>query len=110
MLCVVRPTAGEVVAEVRAGRVAVLAVERDQDDDSKGLGPRMAMRELRLGERSLGDRQAWLEQARIEAVLGSCPMSLKSVRSGLRAYIAFVGAWLDCVFVLGASSVWHVGR
>ena len=88
-----RPVGGEVIAEVQAGRVASLSGECSHGDTSHGFGPRMAMRELRLSERSVAERKAWLEQARIEAVLGSCPLSLKSVRSGLRAYIGFVGEW-----------------
>ncbi len=79
------------IAAVQVGRVAKLPAECSKVDESKGLGPRMAIRELRLSERSEGERRAWLEQARIEAVLGSCSLSLSSVRSGLRAYIAFVG-------------------
>ena len=35
------------------------------------------------------ERNLWLETARTEAILGSCPKSLPSVASGIRAWLAF---------------------
>ena len=33
----------------------------------------------------------WLEEARLEAILGGCKKSVKSLLSGVRCYIAFIG-------------------
>ena len=55
-------------------------------------GPRAALRELQCAELTDSGRTAWMEQARLAAVLGSCRLSIESVKSGLRAYVAFVGA------------------
>ena len=67
----------DVVEEVRAGRLAALPLRSSSVDESGGVGPRMALRGLQLGNKSAVERQAWLEEARIEAVLGSCPRSLR---------------------------------
>ena len=53
-------------------------------------GPRRALKELAFAQMSAGDRSTWLEQARIDAIVGSCRGSLESVKSGVRCYVAFV--------------------
>lgn len=53
-------------------------------------GPRAALKVLKSSCASAGDMALWLEEARISAVMGTCQGSLKSVRSGLQCYIAFM--------------------
>ena len=53
-------------------------------------GPRQALKSLQLQSFNVAQGKAWLESARLEAVLGSCKRSLPSVRSGLQCYVAFV--------------------
>ena len=45
-----------------------------------GKGPRKALATLGLQRRSIAENSAWMESARLEAVLGSCRRSLPSVR------------------------------
>jgi hypothetical protein len=40
---------------------------------------------------SSSERCTWVETARVEAILGSMRLSMKSLRSGLACYVAFVG-------------------
>jgi len=44
------------------------------------VGPRKALAKLQLDRMSIAENKAWLEAARIEAVLGSCRRSMPSVR------------------------------
>ena len=53
-------------------------------------GPGMALKSLQQQSFSVAQCGAWMEAARLEAVLGSCRRSLPSVRSGLQCYVAFV--------------------
>ena len=55
-----------------------------------GVGPRAALHTLHVAEMSTDVRLQWLEEARVNAVLGSCKHSLKSLRSGFSCYAAFV--------------------
>ena len=59
---------------------------------SQGVGPRAALASAQLSEMSAEQRSSWTEEARLDAILGSCARSMKSWRSGCRCYIAFVGA------------------
>ena len=51
-----------------------------------------ALRHLDLKGRSQREIDAWIEEARVDAILGSCARSLPCVRSGARCYMALVGA------------------
>ena len=62
--------------------------------DAVGLGPTMTLRRLSLKDKSEEEKCIWLEEARISAIIGSCALSLKSVRSGINCYTAFIG-WLS---------------
>jgi len=62
------------------------------DVSSRGHGPRKTLLRLNLDGMTPDERSAWVEEARVEAVLGSCKLSLKSLRSGYRCYLAFAGA------------------
>ena len=63
---------------------------RSEDTALQSLGPRRALKKLALAQLSAADRSIWLEQARTDAIVGSCRGSLESVKSGVRCYEAFV--------------------
>ena len=58
------------------------------------LGPRAATRALRAQLRSSAERSAWVREAWASAMLGSCPCSHASAKSGLRCWFAFARAVL----------------
>ena len=55
-------------------------------------GPRAACDDLNKRFKCPAEWEAWASEARVEAVLGSCRGSLPSVLSGIRCYVAFIGA------------------
>ena len=72
-----------------------------------GRGPRQAMRHVDLNLRTPQQKRIWLEEARLNAILGGCKKSLPSIRSGVRCYLAFASKQprLDkCMIV--AVSIW----
>ena len=71
---------------------------RDVNVVSKGLGPRAALTHANLAARTGPEKEAWLEESRIDAIIGSCSLSLKSVRSGVRCYMAFAGSMCFCMW------------
>ena len=74
-----------------AHALAQLDQKRPPNSVSAGLGPRAAMQTLDLKLTSASDRVKWLEESRMDAILGACSRSHKSVRSGIRCWMAFVG-------------------
>ena len=54
-------------------------------------GPRLALQSLEIKSMSNDQRMRWFEEARVNAILGSCKLSLKSVQSGWRTFRAFAG-------------------
>ena len=59
---------------------------------ARGVGPTKAAATLASSLRNEAEAKAWLETARLQAVLGSAPRSVPSIRSGLRCWAAFVDA------------------
>ena len=55
------------------------------------VGPRKALAKLQSDRMSIAENKAWLESARLEAVLGSCRRSMPSVRYVVGSCIAL---WL----------------
>jgi hypothetical protein len=53
------------------------------------VGPMRFVQNLQNALQNDDDRIRWLEEARLEAILGSCKDSMKSVKSGIRCYLAF---------------------
>ena len=64
---------------------------RPANRSAEGLGPRAALRKLGQQNLSRDEKEAWIEGARIDAILGNCSRSLASVKSGFRCYTAFAG-------------------
>ena len=64
-------------------------------------GPRAALKLLDVECMCSDERLQWLEQSRVNAVLGSCKHSLKSLRSGYSCFAAFARvADPECVDVI----------
>ena len=64
----------------RVDIVQAFAVPHVPATQAVGRGPRAALQVWQSERRSVGETRAWLEEARLEAVLGSCRRSLPSVR------------------------------
>ena len=78
--------------------------QRLKDAEIPVGGPRAACENLELNAMSNERRLQWLEDARVNAILGSCKLSLKSVQSGWRAFRAFAGVY-TCVFAAGVLAL-----
>ena len=74
--------------------LAVSASGLDGQFDVTGLGPRKAMTALSKAVTSDEELLAWLQSARVNAIVGSCPKSLKSAKSGMRAWFWFYRVFL----------------
>ena len=79
------------VAKLERGSLELLEGRRKANTAPAGFGPRAALENLKRTEQPTGSMRAWVEEARLAAILGSCSLSVPSLRSGLRCYIAFVG-------------------
>jgi hypothetical protein len=72
-------------------QVEALIQQRPINDTSAGLGPRAALQRVGLRNMDATEKAAWLEESRLDAILGNCRLSIPSVLSGVRCYIAFAG-------------------
>ena len=79
------------VAKLERGSMEMLEGRREANTASAGFGPRAALENLKRSGKPIGGMRTWVEEARLAAILGSCSLSLPSLRSGLRCYVAFVG-------------------
>ena len=77
------------VGDVRIDDVLRLMSDGQRTVDVSDVGPRGAVKRLRLNvcNESLN---GWCETARVQALLGSCPRSVGSFKSGVRAWLDFV--------------------
>ena len=73
------------------GVLAKLDQRREPNAESTGTGPKATMMKLDCRLASESERNKWLEESRMDAILGASSRSHKSVRSGIRCWIAFVG-------------------
>ena len=55
-------------------------------------GPRAAVDTLSRINDTPREWGIWLEEARLHAILGACRGSIASVKSGIRCFVAFIGA------------------
>ena len=74
---------------------------------SKGVGPRAALMKLGLQAKSPSEKIVWVEDARMRSILGSCKLSLPSVMSGLRCWVAFIGMCVCGCMHCGCGSVFR---
>lgn len=58
--------------------------------------------------RTEADKQIWLEDARLDAIVGSCRRSLPSVRSGIRCWFAFLDATVGTDTYFPPKAEWLV--
>ena len=71
---------------------------RPASSTAAGRGPMAALQSLDGRCESLTEKQAWLEESRLDAILGASSRSHKSVRSGIRCWMAFVGACVHSTY------------
>ena len=90
----------------KAGSTMVLA-QLDQrwlsNTASAGTGPRATLHRVDAGFQSVAERKGWLQATKLDAILGVSSRSHKSVRSGIRCWIAFVGRLCLSLVLLGAT-------
>ena len=78
-------------AKAQHEHVDEMLAPRARNTTSAGRGPREALSALDFGGMKPSEVKAWTEEARMDAILGSCRLSIKSVKSGVRCYVAFAG-------------------
>ena len=61
----------------------------------EGLGPRLALKRIAPALNDQVAKRQWVEQARIKAILGSCPKTRQSALSGMRCWCTFAQNVLD---------------
>ena len=107
---------GRRVVEARVPRpagqreqVEALVRQRPVNDTSAGRGPRAALKCVGLRDMSNDGKAAWLEESRLDAILGNCRLSIPSVLSGVRCYIAFAGLF-SCLCLVSCCHRACAGR
>ena len=83
--------APKIKESIASGRVDALSIVRPQSENARGRGPRAALVASGIGKMSRCARDRWLEDARLEALLGNRKATLTSLKSGVKCYISFVG-------------------
>ena len=99
------------MSALAAGSASTLPTSRAPSSLATGLGPRAALKKSGLQAMPQAERKQWIEEARIDAILGSSSASLKSMRSGICCFITFAGGALSakgvdraCLFVTPSDS------
>ena len=80
----------KLAASMACEPLAVVSKKRAVNTTAHGVGPTQATKRLRLEERTKDQRSMWIEEARLDAILGGTRLSLPSLRTGLRCYVSFV--------------------
>ena len=73
-------------------KIECLMKDRAVFTEAAGFGPRDALKRVMSTVKSEAEKNAYMQGARLDAILGSCLASLPSVRSGVRCYLAFADA------------------
>ena len=73
-----------------AGKALALLAGRPHNTICKDKTPRTSIKFMQQQMDSHDKREAYLVEAKVDAVLASCAKSLPSVRSGVMCYVAFV--------------------
>ena len=73
-----------------AEKALALLVGRPHNTICKDKTPRTSIKLMQQRMESHEKREAYLVEAKVDAVLASCAKSLPSVRSGVMCYVAFV--------------------
>ena len=85
------PGAEDLVTSLHGGIVLDTLVDRPLNSTSRGAGPCKALGRVRLDIMSDAERVNWQETARVDAILRPCRLSMRSVKSGIRCWIGFIG-------------------
>ena len=80
---------------LRTRCIEILA-DRPRNTTAERAGPRAALKRLHLEDLSQRERAVWYENARVDAILSPCRLSLPSIRSGIRCWFAFIGMHALC--------------
>ena len=72
--------------------VCELLKTRPRNNLAEHCGPRAALRKLAAGLGSHSEKQAYIQQASLDAILGACPKTMDSLKCGIRCYEAYVDA------------------
>ena len=97
------------VAELGQGEVGNLRGTGVVNQASAGRGPRSVMQVLQLKGLDQAGMTAWMEEARMKAILSNQEQTLKSLRSGLKCYVQFAGTLEQYVPMLHESQLlWQV--
>ena len=64
-----------------------IAEKRAVCETASGVGPAAALKRMHLEDRTPGERFAWIEMARLDAILGGMRLSLPCLRTGLRCIL-----------------------
>ena len=91
------------------GSIDRLPLNRPARTQAIGVGPRAALRQTNLKQKTWCERKLWIEDARLDAILGSKKATLQSLRSGVSAYLCFASkfgfAFLgSCLFAVSFFS------
>ena len=87
-----RPPKPSIAAErIKQGNLKGLKPAAQPQADFKARGPQNALKQSQLASKSAEEKQQWIEESRVYAILGSAPRTLPSILSGIRAYVAFIG-------------------
>ena len=70
-------------------KLSAMLAPRNRNTTAEKRGPRDALSSLDLSHKSRAEVAMWLEEARLDALLGGCRLSMKSLKSGVRCYMAF---------------------
>jgi hypothetical protein len=79
---------------LQEGELAECRLVRRHNVTAAGLGPMAASKNLQLDKQSSVDRALWVQEARLDAIMGGMSHSMPSFRSGMRCYVAFAGGSL----------------
>ena len=77
--------------QLARGDIQAIPREKARRTHALGLGPRAALRKADLKSLSCDKKRAWIEEARLDALLGHKTATLRSLRSGVACYMTFAG-------------------
>ena len=82
------------VIDLTSGNADTMPTCRPERVVATGVGPRATLVRTNLQAMYPHVKKAWVEEARLTAILGNRASTLKSLRSGVCCYITFIGEYL----------------
>ena len=80
--------------DLTKGNADTMPTSRPERVVATGVGPRATLVRTNLQAMYPHVKKAWVEEARLTAILGNRASTLKSLRSGVCCYITFIGEHL----------------